>query len=321
MSWVGVAVAGIGAVGGLLGSEKAAGAQTAASREAIQSQERMFEQMRKDLGPYRQIGTQATMSLADLLGLNMRAMPTAPTQAQFMRQTQAAAPGRFGGQVRFGGQGAGMPIAFDRNTAIMSIPSMGGATSRFDKAAYDAAMRQYQQDLAGYNAYQPSGSLLKPFTLADFEESPGYQFNLQQGEQAIRKAAAARGNYYAPQTLQDISRFSQGLASNEFQQALQNYRAQQGDVYSRLFGVTGLGQSAAAQTGAAGIQTGQGIAEAQLQGGAARAGGIIGGTNALLGGLGDIGQQIQLRNILTQSGYTPASGARANWYGPLSPYG
>jgi hypothetical protein len=205
----------------------------------------------------------------------------------------------------------------------MSIPRGGGAVSSLDQAAYDAARRQYEQDLAAYNA-QPSesfGSLLKPFTLADFQESPGYQFNLQQGEQAIRKAAAARGNYYAPQTLQDISRFSQGLASNEFQQALQNYRAQQSDVYSRLFGVTGLGESAAAQTGAAGIQTGQGIAETQLQGGAARAGGIVGGTNALLGGLGDIGQQIQLRNILTQSGYQPASGARANWYGPLSPYG
>jgi hypothetical protein len=175
--------------------------------------------------------------------------------------------------------------------------------------------------------FDPNAALVRPFTLADFEESPAYQFNLQQGQQAIQKAAAARGNYYAPQTLQDISRFSQGLASNEFQQALENYRAQQGDVFGRLFGIAGLGESAATLTGQAGAQAAQGISQAQLQGGAARAGGIVGATNALLGGLGDIGQQIQLRQILTQSGYapqsgyTPASGARANWYGPLSPYG
>jgi hypothetical protein len=94
--------------------------------------------------------------------------------------------------------------------------------------------------------------LLHQFGVKDFEESPAYQFNLQQGQKAIEKAAAARKTFYAPQTLQDIGRFSQGLASNEFQNAFNNYNTNMNNVWNRLYSLSGSGQNAGAQLGAFG---------------------------------------------------------------------
>jgi hypothetical protein len=120
------------------------------------------------------------------------------------------------------------------------------------------------------------GSLVQPFSLADFQQSPNYQFNLQQGQQAIDKAAAARGNYYAPQTLQDTARFSQGLASNEFNNAYQMYNQNQSNMYNRLYAQVGVGENASAGLGGFGANAASQIGLAGMQGGAAQAAGIQG---------------------------------------------
>lgn len=129
------------------------------------------------------------------------------------------------------------------------------------------------------------GSLLQPFDLSKFQASPAYQFNLQQGQQALDKAANARGNYYAPQTLQDVSKFSQGLASNEFMNAYNMYNQNQGNLFNRLFSMSGTGQSAANQTGTFGASTANNMGMAGMLGGASQAAGIMGVGNSLTGGL------------------------------------
>lgn len=96
------------------------------------------------------------------------------------------------------------------------------------------------------------GSLNTPFSQDQFQESPNYQFNLGQGEQAINRANAAGGRYSSPSTIQELLKYSQGLASNEFSNAF-NMDAQNKDrTYNMLAGISGSGQNAAGQTAAIG---------------------------------------------------------------------
>lgn len=88
----------------------------------------------------------------------------------------------------------------------------------------------------------------------------------RQGEQAILQTASATG----------------GLRGGNLQGALAQFRpamlqAALDQQYSRLGGLTTLGQNAAAGVGAAGMQTGVNTANLLTQQGAAAAGGIIGG--------------------------------------------
>lgn len=189
------------------------------------------------------------------------------------------------------------------------------------KAASQGTLQQYLQTRSDLAPYMKQGKmslaqlgplvsgldapLMKSFGMEEFEESPGYQFNLQEGQKAINKAAAARGNYYAPTTLQDISKFSQGLASNEFQTQLQNFYGQQGAQFGRLYGLAGMGQSAANQTGAFGSMAAGQIGQNTMGAGNARAAGAVGAANAIGGAVGDLSNQMLLRDILTRSSYDP----------------
>lgn len=53
-------------------------------------------------------------------------------------------------------------------------------------------------------------------TEADLQADPGYQFQQDEGAKAIQRSAAANGTLLTGGTLQDITKFSQNLASTEF---------------------------------------------------------------------------------------------------------
>jgi hypothetical protein len=103
--------------------------------------------------------------------------------------------------------------------------------------------------------------------IAGIEQSPLFQSQVQQGEDAMLQNASATG----------------GLRGGNLQGALAQFRPamlQQAidQQYSRLAGLTELGQQSAAGVGSAGIQTGQSIAGLLQQQGAALAGGTMGRT-------------------------------------------
>jgi hypothetical protein len=91
-----------------------------------------------------------------------------------------------------------------------------------------------------------------------FRAGPGYQFALDQGLQALNRNAASRGMLASGNNTQDILRFSQGLANQEYG----NWLNRLGD-FSRL----GLG-AAQGQTGRqsdlASLDTGYGNAQAGI---------------------------------------------------------
>lgn len=148
---------------------------------------------------------------------------------------------------------------------------------------------------------QPGGWAVRPFTLQDFQASPSYQFNLDQGMQAINKAAAARGNYYAPQTLQDVAKFSQGLASNEYLNAYNMFNQNQANQWNREFALAGTGQNAAAQTGAFGANATNMMGQNLIGAGNAQAAGIVGQANAWTGAGSDIYNAWLTNQILRQT--------------------
>lgn len=86
-----------------------------------------------------------------------------------------------------------------------------------DKAA-DALEKQQRRAL-GYI----TPIMNETFDPGDLEQTPGYQFNLGQGQKALDRAASARGGYFSGQALTDASQYAQGLAQNTYQDAYNNW--------------------------------------------------------------------------------------------------
>lgn len=86
-------------------------------------------------------------------------------------------------------------------------------------------------------------------TLADVENTPGYQFTLEQGTKAIDSNAAANGTLLSGNTGKALEDYGQGLASTtygqDYQRALQTYMSN----YQSLLGGTNIGLSSTGQLG------------------------------------------------------------------------
>lgn len=155
-------------------------------------------------------------------------------------------------------------------------------------------------------------------TAEQAQQTPGYQFALQQGEQGVQNSAAARGGLLSGNTLAAEQQYGQGLASTTYQQtynnALQSYQQaynqfqnQQTNTYNRYANLAGLGQTAAAQLGQEGQAAAANTANIDLNTGAqqgaslqnaaaATASGYVGASNAATGAIGNIGQAYALNN-------------------------
>lgn len=320
---IAAAVIGSAVIGGAV-SMAAANKQAGAAKDAANLTAGQYNTTRGDLSPYRESGGMALNELNFLLGLGPSSGPggpgggAMPTQSQFMMPGQAGPGGPVSGNAFYNSftGGAATPLSLARPNPTdyggYQAQAQTGRPQVPDTAAYQAALAQWQAQQgkppgAGY------GSLLQPFSLDKFQQSPDYQFNLQQGQMAIDKSANARGNFYAPQTLQDISKYSQGLASQEFQQAYNMYNTDQSNIYNRLFNQVGVGQGAANQTGAFGANAANTQSQLITGGGAAQAAGMMGAGQSLsqLAYLPQILQQNQASSFSpapAQYGYSGSTG-------------
>jgi hypothetical protein len=170
---------------------------------------------------------------------------------------------------------------------------------------------------------QGYGSFTAPTGVTE-QNDPGYQFRLQQGQNALQNSAAARGGLLSTGTAKNLNDYAQNAASAEYgnvynralgtyQTNQNNFNANNNNLYNRLFGVSGLGQGAASslnsvQQAGTNNLTGNLLGTAQLQGndlmgvGNAQAAGTIGQANALggaiSGGANAIGQGVTLASLL-----------------------
>ena len=129
-----------------------------------------------------------------------------------------------------------------------ALDQFGQARGQYQGALgqYGQAMDKYGQAMDRYNAAIPEmtraygmdqykqSPLYTPMVnnLAELQATPGYQFQLQQGQQQLGQSAAARGGLLSGAQLKASQNYAQNQASTGFQNAWQ--RSQ--DAYGKAFG-------------------------------------------------------------------------------------
>jgi hypothetical protein len=157
---------------------------------------------------------------------------------------------------------------------------------------------------AGYSALGKIGEMLpqftKTFTAADLNANlaPNYEFMRQQGLGATGQAA----NVASPGSNVDLAKtmFAENYAKSGYQDALNNYRNQQTDIFNRLSGIAGIGQTAQGSAQALESQTAANIGQLGIGGASALGAGQINAANAMSGGLQNIGNAGFLYSMLNK---------------------
>ena len=188
--------------------------------------------------------------------------------------------------------------------------------------AYLAQMRRSKEAAIGYQRpYEEAGrsglNLLQQYLTGDpaatqnrLEQSPGYQFRLNQGQNSIQNLLASRGGLKSGAAMKALEEYAQGTASQEF-----------GNQVGYAQGLAGIGQNAAIAMGNAEIQAGTNMANASQQGilgqGMAMAnrdaqmGNIIGGGMSQIGSLFGMNMQgMGSGQNKSPSGFTPTGGGQ-----------
>lgn len=148
---------------------------------------------------------------------------------------------------------------------------------RKDQQGYmDAGSTALKQLMGGMGN---NGQFMKTFNGQDIYNDPSYKFRLNQGLDAVQSGAASQGGLLSGATQKALSDYGQNFASQEYQNAYNRFNADQTNQFNRLANLVGMGQSAAAGVGNAGMQTGQAIANNTMAGANAQAAGTIAAGN------------------------------------------
>lgn len=215
------------------------------------------------------------------------------------------APGSIPGQVQGRMQHGGMPRTGDQGVATFT----DAAGNLVDAQGFPVQVSQpdntygigniyYGPDQGTLNeaAGQFAGRFNEEFTGQDLYRDPSYQFRVNEGERLMRARQAASGNRFSGQAMKDITNYGQEAASQEYGNAYNRFMQNRAVLYDRLANLAGIGSgagnamnaatsSAASNIGSTTVGT-TGTAGNLLAGGAAaNAAGMVGSTNALVGGV------------------------------------
>lgn len=149
------------------------------------------------------------------------------------------------------------------NNAALALQSQNYNQTTANLAPYlttgNQANTQLQTDLGlGSNTSAAGyGSLTAPFTAQSLENTPGYQFQLQQGTQALNQSLGAQGDLFSGAALKEGQQFATGLADSTYNTAYSQYLANNQQNYNMLAATSGSGQNAATNQGgfAAGLSS------------------------------------------------------------------
>ena len=158
--------------------------------------------------------------------------------------------------------------------------------------AGQTSMQNLQNYLTGNNAQAAGiggggGNLMSTFqpTQAQLESTPGYQWAKQQTLGAMTNSGAAKGLGTSGNLVQQIGQTTTGLASQTFQQQIDNYLRQNQQAYNMLLAPSQIGAGAAGTLGQLAFGTGGEIGNAMMGAGTAMGQGTMGAANAQAGGV------------------------------------
>lgn len=292
---IGTAITGATAIGGAVvgseGAKDAAATQAGAVDAASAAQERMFAQNRNDLAPWRTAGANALSRLSNLTG----------------------AGGTYNEQ--WAGLNDAYLQKYNEYQALSRTPYSPARDQRLTQLSQEVAQAQQSVARLTPESAANSGSLLKDFSLADFQADPSYEFRRNEGQRGIQNGAAAKGMQLSGATLKALNRYNSDLASQEYGAAYARDAANKERKFNMLSGIAGTGQAATNTTAALGANTASNMASLMTDRGNAMAAGQVGSANAWSGGISDaIGayQQNQLLNRLFPSGSSSGGGGFTN---------
>ena len=105
----------------------------------------------------------------------------------------------------------------------------------------------------------------------DQNADPGTAFRMSEGVKALDRSAASRGGLLSGATLKGVQRYGQDLGSQEYQNAFNRYltgfnanTGERNQLFNRLSGVAGTGQTAVNQVGAAGANMASNVGNAYM---------------------------------------------------------
>lgn len=218
-------------------------------------------------------------------------------------------------------------------SAIIGANAAQGAANTEANAANSANQTQwneYQTTLANEAPYLQAGnsalstlnsempSLTAPFTTSDFHESPGYEFQLNQGLQAMQRSAAAKGLLSSVGTQQNLNNYAQGTANTDYQTALSNYMNSNSQRYNMLSGLVNVGQNAAGMNANAGANYANASSANTMGAANAQAAGTIGTANSITGALSSGANTFSQANLLNSLLNMKNGGANAGSVGGMT---
>ncbi len=153
-----------------------------------------------------------------------------------------------------------------------------------------------------------------PYKLPTAEEAlqtPGLQFQLQQGQKALEEYERQNGTLLSGKAIKDINTFAQGTAEQGYNNLVNQQLAARSANLNPLLSVAGLGQTSvgqlnntmsnAANTNANTQQTtAVNVGNQQTNAAAATASGYVGSSNALVNALSQVGNNISGQQSISQ---------------------
>lgn len=189
---------------------------------------------------------------------------------------------------------------------------------------YGATQAELNQAAGGIK----SGSLLQSFgdnvaANGGFTQDPSYQFRLSEGAKTLAASAAARGQTGSGQNLKDITNYSQGAASQEYNNAFNRYNTTQQNAVANLSSLAAIGVNGANAASSAGQSAAASIAGNSQAGTAAQNNYTTSGAAAQAAG--QVGQANAWNSALNTGvkGWATLQGASSGSSGvvmPTSPY-
>jgi hypothetical protein len=192
--------------------------------------------------------------------------------------------------------------------------------------------KMYNQQRADHQPWRESGvralsgmenaDFQRDFTAQDFQQDPGYNFRMQEGQKALERSAAARGGLQSGGMMKALSRYGQDVASNEYQNAYNRFNADRDRRFGRLSGLAGMGQNAAGQMSGAAQNFANQYGANSVGIGDAKAAGILGKANSwanFAGGIGDLaGDTMKMAAGAPSMGGGGGGGANLSNWGSMS---
>lgn len=210
---------------------------------------------------------------------------------------------------------------------ITSGAASDAASTQAQSTADGIAEQRRQYDLtrsdfapwrqAGQNALTSlTGEINKPTTSADVMQDPGYQFGLQQGQQALDRKASASGGRVSGASLKAASGFASGQATAGYNAAYQRRE----DRLNRLAALANIGQTATGSSAAAGANMSNNVSNLIASQGDASAAARMAQGNIWGNTANSIASLYSRNNRMGPAGGAPTGGA-SPYYSTTDPSG